>query len=342
MNPENFDLNLIRVFLAVARYRSVTEASRRLHLTQSSVSHALARMRAVCKDPLFVRSSGGMAPTTVALAMVEPLEQALKSVQQTLRDATPFDARTSDRQFRLLMTDVGQSTYLPPLLGYLSQHAPHVRVDVRHLLMEAYPAAFLKGEADLAIGYVPTAYSSFHRQKLFAVPQVCMLRQGHPRIQGSISLDQYLDATHIVVEPVGRGPGVVEKALAKARLQRKVAVRLPNIFAGPLMVRQTDHIMTVPAQTSFLREELQGVVMLPLPFEAEVMDIEMLWHERTHHDSGNRWLREVIARVFSSPPPGALEVTPSSPVASNAPAKPAEPLPDGRQATLPGAASSRD
>lgn len=306
MNPENFDLNLIRVFLTVAQYRNVTEASRRLHLTQSSVSHALARLRAVCKDPLFVRSRGGMVPTAVALAMVEPLEQALKAVRQTLHGASPFEAAQSDRQFRLLMTDVGQSTYLPPLLGYLSTHAPHVSIQVLHLPMDAYQSAFLKGEADLAIGYLPTLYSGFHRHKLFAVPQVCMLREGHPNIQGSISLEQYLNATHMVVEPFGRGPGVVEKALNKARLQRKIAVRLPNLFAAPLIVRQTNHVMTVPAHTHFLHEGLQGVQVLPLPLKVEIMDIEMLWHERTHHDSGNRWLRDAIVRLFFEAPPGAV------------------------------------
>lgn len=303
MNPDNFDLNLIRVFLAVARYRNVTEASRQLHLTQSSVSHALARLRTVCKDPLFVRSSGGMVPTAAALAMVEPLEQALKSVRQTLHGATPFEAATSDRRFRLLMTDVGQLTYLPPLLEHLSAHAPHIGIEVLHLPMDAYQAAFTKGEADMAIGYLPTPYGGFHRRKLFEAEQVCMLRADHPHIRRTITLAQYLAATHIVVEPAGRGPGVVEKALSRARVQRKVAVRLPNIFAGPLIVRRTDHIMTVPAHTRFLQDELAGVEILPLPLEVDIMDIELLWHERMHHDPGNQWLRGVIAALFSATPP---------------------------------------
>lgn len=300
MNPENFDLNLIRVFLAVSQHRNVTEASRQLHLTQSSVSHALARLRTVCKDPLFVRSSGGMVPTAAALAMVEPLEQALKSVRQTLRGATPFDAATSDRCFRLLLTDVGQMTYLPPLLAHLGRSAPQVRIEVLHLPMDAYEAAFVKGEADMAMGYLPTSYGGFHRRKLFEAPQVCMLRADHPHIQGTLTLAQYLAATHIVVEPAGRGPGVVEKALSKARLQRKVAVRLPNIFAGPLIVRRTDHIMTVPAHTRFLQDGLAGVAFLPLPLEVEIMDIELLWHERMHHDAGCQWLRGVIVELFAA------------------------------------------
>ncbi len=183
--------------------------------------------------------------------------------------------------------------------GYLASAAALIEMDFAARL-DAYQAAFVKGEADMAIGYLPTSYGGFHRRKLFDTPQICMLRADHPHIRDTITLEQYLAATHIVVEPAGRGPGVVEKALARARLQRKVAVRLPNIFAGPLIVRRTDHVMTVPAHTRFLQDELAGVVMLPLPLEVEVMDIELLWHERMHHDPGNQLLRGVIEALFSA------------------------------------------
>lgn len=299
MSLDNFDLNLIRVFLAIAKHRNVTEASRHLHLTQSSVSHALARLRSLCNDPLFVRSSGGMVPSAVALAMIEPLEQALKTVRDSLSSATPFDPQVSDRRFNLLLTDVGQLTHLPPLMEYLRSHAPRVRIDVQHLPMDSYPGLFIDGVADAAIGYLPTLYSGFHDQKLFEATQVCMLRADHPDIRGRITLAQYLAATHIVVEPPGRGPGVVERALSKARLQRNIVMRLPSLFAGPLIVRRTNHIMTVPAHTRFLQDELAGVDFLPLPFDVEIMHVTLLWHERAQHDPGNQWLRSVIVKLFS-------------------------------------------
>jgi len=116
-----------------------------------------------------------------------------------------------------------------------------------------------------------------------------------------LSLEQYLAATHVVVEPPGRGPGVVEKALSKARLQRRVAVRLPNISAGPLIVRRTQHIMTVPAQIRRFQEGWSGIAFLPLPFEVEAMEIRMLWHERTDNDPGNRWLRGVLVGLYADP-----------------------------------------
>lgn len=301
VNLDNFDLNLIRVLLAIARHRNVTEASRELHLTQSSVSHALARLRALCNDQLFVRSSGGMVPTAAALAMIEPFEQALKTVRDSLSGATPFDPRTSHRRFNLLLTDIGQLSYLPPLIEHMSRHAPHVGIDVRNLPLDSYASDFINGAADMAIGYLPTLHGGFHHRDLFESQQVCMLRTDHPRIRDAITLDQYLAATHIVVDPPGRGPGVVEKALARARLQRNITMRLPTIFAGPLIVRRTDHIMTVPAYTRFLQDELVGVDFLPLPFEVEIMRIRLLWHERTHHDPGNQWLRGVIAELFHGP-----------------------------------------
>ena len=308
MNLDNFDLNLIRVFLAIARHRSVTEASRELHLTQPSVSHALARLRTLCNDPLFVRSSGGMCPTTVAQAMIEPFERALRTVRQSLSHATPFDPRRSERRFNLLLTDVGQAAYLPPLLAHLSEHAPRVGIDVLHLPIDGYPKAFTDGVADLAIGYLPTLYSGFHHQTLFQATQVCMLRADHPDIRGSLSLTQYLAATHVVVEPPGRGPGVVEKALSKARLERRIAVRLPNISPGPSIVRRTRHIMTVPAQIGLFQDAMAGVTLLPLPFEVEAMDIRVLWHERTDGDPGTRWLRAALADIFSGRAAGPTDL----------------------------------
>jgi DNA-binding transcriptional LysR family regulator len=300
MQFDQFDLNLIRVFLAIAKHRNVTEASKQLHLTQSSVSHALARLRNLCGDLLFVRSSGGMVPTQVAQAMIEPLEKALTAIRDSLGSATPFDPRTSQRRFQLLLTDIGQLIYLPPLLEHLKEHAPQIGIDVQNLPIDDYPALFLDGAAEMAIGYVPNVVAGFHDQRLFASPQVCMLRADHPEIQGSITLAQYLAASHIVVEPPGRGPGVVEKALARARWQRNVALRLPNIFAGPLIVRRTDHIMTVPAHARFLLDDLAGMVFLPLPFETDTMHIKLLWHERTHQDPGNQWLRGVITALFAA------------------------------------------
>ena len=299
MNVDNFDLNLIRIFLAIAQHRNVTEAGLHLGLTQSTVSHALARLRTLCNDQLFVRTSDGMLPTVAATAMIEPLEQALNAVRSSLRGAASFDPASDDRCFNLVLSDIGQLTYLPTLVDYLTQHAPRVSINVLHLPIDGYRDALVSGVADLTIGHLPTLQSGFHQVSLFEDPYVCMLRADHPSIKSSISLKQYLAASHIVVEPPGRGPGLVEQALSRARAKRNIVMRLPHFFAGPLILRRTDFLMTVPLRTRMALHDLNNIRFVPLPFKVEMMNVKLLWHERMHHDAGHSWLRAVIAKLFT-------------------------------------------
>ncbi|MES2414476.1 MAG: LysR family transcriptional regulator [Pseudomonadota bacterium] len=301
MNVDNFDLNLIRVFLAIARHRNVTEAGLQLGLTQSSVSHSLSRLRTLCDDQLFVRTSDGMMPTVAAAAMVEPLEQALNAVRSSLRGATEFNPLTDDRCFNLVLSDIGQLTYLPTLVDYLNTHAPHTSVNVLQLPIDAHREALINGQADVTIGHRPELQSGFHQTHLFEDPYVCMLRADHPFISKAISFRQYIEASHIVVEPPGRGPGLVEQALSRAKKKRRIVMRLPHFFAGPLILRQTNHLMTVPLRAQVVLRDLTNIRFLPLPFDVELMNVKVMWHERMHHDAGHKWLRGVIESLFAEP-----------------------------------------
>lgn len=300
MNVDNFDLNLIRVFLAIAKHRNVTEAGLQLGLTQSSVSHSLSRLRTLCNDQLFVRTSDGMMPTVAATALVEPLEQALATVRSSLRATAVFDPLTNDRSFNLVLSDIGQLTYLPTLLDHLNTHAPHTSVNVLQLPIDEHRDALINGLADLTIGHRPELQSGFHQTRLFDDPYVCMLRADHPQITGdSISLKQYLEASHIVVEPPGRGPGLVEQALSRTRKKRRIVMRLPHFFAGPLILQRTNHLMTAPLRAQVMLREFSNMRCLPLPFDVELMHVKVLWHERMHHDAGHKWLRNAIVALFS-------------------------------------------
>ncbi|CAN5525482.1 LysR family transcriptional regulator [soil metagenome] len=298
MNVDNFDLNLIRVFLAIAKHRNVTEAGTQLGLTQSTVSHSLARLRVLCNDQLFVRSNDGMVPTMTASALVEPLTEALASIRHSLRGVSQFDPLIDERCFNLLLSDIGQLSYLPPLLDYLGEHAPNVRINVLHMSIGDYREALIDGAADLTIGHLPILQGGFHQIRLFEDPYVCMLRADHPVVKETISFKQYLDATHIVVEPPGRGPGLVEQALSKAKKKRDIVMRLPHFFAGPLILRRTDHLMSVPLRAREALRDLNNIRFVRLPFEVEMLNVKLIWHERMHHDDGHRWLRGVLAKLF--------------------------------------------
>jgi len=302
MSNDRFDLNLVRVFLAIAKHRSVTAAGMELGLTQSTVSHSLARLRELCNDPLFVRTSTGMLLTPSAHAMLEPLGSALAMMRTSIQGGSNFDPSTTTRCFNLLLSDIGQLIYLPIISNYLARNAPRLSLKVLHLRIDAYREALTNGEADFAIGHLPGLQGGFRQISLFQDPYVCMLRADHPLIQDKITMTQYLDASHIVVEPPGRGPGLVEQALSRSKRKRNVALSMPHFFAAPLILRNSDYLLTAPNFARFALSDLHNIRVVPLPFRVMKLSIKVLWHERMHLDPGHRWLRAAIAELL----PGSI------------------------------------
>lgn len=301
MLPKNFDLNLIRVFLAVAQSRSVTAAGERLGLAQSSVSHALARLRVLCNDQLFVNTGQGMVPTAVAMNMLEPLAESLDIAMRAFRGQEAFDPGSAVRNFSLILSEIGELSYLPLLLEQFSLLAPNITLRVLHLAMGEHYEALLRGHADLTIGTFAADKPGFQEQHLFDQPYVCMLRSDHPTIRDSLSMEQYFDALHISVDPPGRGPGIIDIRLKAMGRARKVALRLPHFLAGPLILKRTDYIMTVPARTWRVLGGPSHIRCLPLPFEADLISARSVWHERSETDPGHVWLRETVHRVLTGP-----------------------------------------
>src|SRR5688572_7214556 len=155
MNAGDIDLNLLRAFDAVLRERSVTAAAARLDLTQPAVSNALARLRAIFEDPLFVRTPKGMDPTPFARELGEPVRQALALLESALAHGPGFDPATSSRSFRFYMSDLGQIEFLPPLVERVHGDAPGVRLEAVALEVDDIGDALATGALDVAIGFLP-------------------------------------------------------------------------------------------------------------------------------------------------------------------------------------------
>src|SRR5215831_18920813 len=152
MNVHDLDLNLLRVFDAVLREKSVTAAAAGLRLTQPAVSNALARLRALFEDALFVRTSAGMDATPFACELAEPVRQALALLESALAHGPGFDPATSTRAFRFYMSDLGQIEFLPPLVERALRLAPSVRLEAVALEVEDISEALAAGALDLAVG----------------------------------------------------------------------------------------------------------------------------------------------------------------------------------------------
>jgi DNA-binding transcriptional LysR family regulator len=295
VNVQDVDLNLLRVFDAVLRERGVTPAAARLGLTQPAVSNALARLRGLFGDALFVRTPAGMDPTPFARELGEPVRQALALLESALAHGPGFDPAASSRAFRFYMSDLGQIEFLPPLLERVQRDAPGVRLEAVALDVEDITESLAAGALDLAVGFLPGLGPPVRRRALFRDPYVCLMRADHP-IE-SLTRKRFLDASHALVTYRG-GHRVIEEALDRAGLSRRIALRVPHFTVAPMVLERTDLILTLPARVARVFERRGNLKSLPPPVPIPPAEVAVHWHERFEADPGNRWLRELIAELL--------------------------------------------
>jgi len=295
-----FDLNLLRLLVALDHKRSVSRAAEALGMSQSGFSTALARLRRQFDDPLFVRTATGMAPTARAVPMVQVAREALHGVQSRILVQPAFDAATSHTEFRLAMADVAEIVFLPRLLRHLGQVAPQVTVRSESWPRDGLREALESGRVDLALGYFPDlAGAGFYQQRLYRHTYACMLRPGHPALKAGVTVQRYSELRHAVVSAPARSDDLFEEHLVRQGIRRQIGLRTPHHLSLPAIVEATDLIATVPIATAD-RYARQGLVhMAPLPFEPPVFDVQQNWHARSHEEPRMRWLRHEVAALFN-------------------------------------------
>ena len=296
MNVRDADLNLLRVFDAVLRERGVTPAAAGLGLTQPAVSNALARLRALFGDPLFVRTPNGMDATPFARELAEPVRQALALLESALAHGPGFDPASATRAFRFYMSDLGQIEFLPPLIERMQKVAPGVRLEAVAIDVEAIGAALAAGSLDLAVGFLPALGPPVQRQMLFRDPYVCLMRADHPI--KTLTKKKFLEASHALVSYRG-GHRVIEEALERAGVARRIALRVPHFTVAPMVLERTDLVLTLPARVARVFERRGNLKSLPPPVPIPPADVAIHWHERFEADPGNRWLRDLMIELYS-------------------------------------------
>ena len=297
MNVQDVDLNLLRVFDAVLHEGGVTAAAARLGLTQPAVSNALARLRKLFGDPLFVRTSAGMDATPFARELAEPVRQALALLESALAHGPGFDPASATRGFRFYMSDLGQIEFLPPLIERVEQRAPGVRLEAVALDVEDIGDALASGTLDLAVGFLPALGPPVERRALFRDPYVCLMRADHPI--KALTKKSFLTALHVLVTYRG-GHRVIEEAFERAGISRRIALRVPHFTVVPMVLERTDLILTLPARVARVYERRGRFKSLPPPVPIPPADVGVHWHERFEADAGNRWLREQVVELFAA------------------------------------------
>ncbi|MGE5146286.1 MAG: LysR family transcriptional regulator [Candidatus Eiseniibacteriota bacterium] len=301
MDISRVDLNLLLVFQAIGREQSVTKAASRLGLSQPAVSSALARLRVLLNDPLFIRTSRGMQPTLRARQLAEPIDSALGLIRTSLQQHSGFDPARSDAVLNLLITDIGEIIYLPPLIEHLRRAAPGIGLRVRHLSQSRYADALESGAADLAVGFVTNMRASFRYRRLLTDRFTCMVREDHPTIGAALTTEQYLAASHLIKSQKGLNDGLVAKTLASMGLKRRVTLTVPHVHAIPDIIARSDLIVTLPSDLAKVYVVPGKTRIVPLPVEVPAFDVGLHWHERCHNDPANRWLRGLMVELFGEP-----------------------------------------
>lgn len=291
----DLDLNLLPVLNVLLEERSVTRAARRLHLTQSTVSGMLARLREALDDPLFVRDQHGIVPTPRAEEMIQPLKRWLAATQ-TLVEPVDFEPARWNGTFSLAATDYTLLVLLSPLMKAIRAKAPNLRIAVHPLSFSTIAEELADGRIDLAIsvaGYLP---SDLNSMALMKERYVLAMGRSHPLAHKKrINLDEFCRFEHIVVSPSGGAfTAPVDEALARKGRERCVRISVPSFALVPGLLRGSDLFCTVPSRLVRPRKEIQ---IARGPFPGMVTELNAVWQRRVHDDDAHRWFRSVLQQV---------------------------------------------
>jgi DNA-binding transcriptional LysR family regulator len=299
------DLNLLLVLDTVLSERSVVRAARRLHLTPSAISNALARLRSALGDPLVIRSGRGVVPTPRAAGLAPSLKRALSDLARAI-EIDDFDPATTARQFTLAIADAGQIARLPQLVRLLTQQMPRVRLRVVGIDTYLSSGGLAGMEVDLAIIAVAEKAPGVHMAPIYQEESVLVARRGHPRVKGRINKAQLSGLQHVDVQVApGRGYRELAQSYARLGIEREVAVVVPSFIAAAAVVAETDFLATVPASLVEVLGDRLGLHVIKGPVPTMTLEIKLVWHERTHDDPAMRAVRELVAKAVGQAGDGA-------------------------------------
>lgn len=289
------DLNLLVAFEALFTERSVTRAGRRLGLSQPATSGALARLRVMLGDELFVRGKEGLVPTTRCEELAAPVARALTDLRAALTAGT-FDPASTERTFVLGGVDAVLAVLGPPVLARLVSEAPRARFVVSPIDPSDAIASLEAGALDLALAVVPALSTTVGARELFRVEGLLCMRPGHPLARRAVGPDELARFPHVMVSFVGSPRSQIDEALAKSGKQRHVAIVLGSFLAVPPVLRETDALAVLPAPLARKLEREGQLTTAPLPRGIPFPDLRMrmLWPLAQDASAASRWLRGVV------------------------------------------------
>ena len=302
MDFRGIDLNLLAAFVALYDERNVTRAAAQVGVSQPAMSAALARLRTLFDDPLFLRGAEGLLPTPRARELAGPVAQALQQIASALVPATVFEPAASSFTFTLGLAEYPTFILLPTLARHLAEQGPGLSLAVHAIGNKDRAVDLLDaGIIDAAIGVPPThGENRILIQPVLRDEFVTIARQGHPATRNGIDMATFLALPHLLVSPEGDRHGPVDTALAQLGKRRFLALTLPDMFAAPDVVATTDMLSTVMQRVAMRAARREQIELFKPPVLLPEVVFDLMWHRRNHAHPAQRWLRQQITLLAAA------------------------------------------
>ena len=295
MNLSDKDLNLFVVFDVIYTERNLTKSGEVLGITQPAVSNALSRLRENFNDELFLRTSKGMAPTPVAENMVNDIRQALDLIRNSISESESFKPKTANATFRISIGDTSEYRLLPQLIKNISYLAPGVDVESYLTPRTETPKELAAGNIDFAIDPPIHSDPNLRNKKIYQDDYVLVVNKKHPIAKKKkISLEDYLNLSHIHISKRASGLGHVDTTLNRLGLTRRIALKAQHFLVAPYIIDQSNLAMTTIKSFSRGRE----LKVFQLPFKINPLVLHLYWHVNKDMDPANKWMRELILNTY--------------------------------------------
>ena len=294
MNIKNFDLNLLVVFKTLYEERNVTKASKKIGITQPAMSNALNRLRYLVKDELFIRGPKGMRPTPRANELASPIQTALNDLELSLSSIN-FDPRTTKKLYKISISDDVAPLILPNLINFLEKESPNSSLRIRSEQGSEALKLLDSNDIDFAIGRFEMVSTRFESVDLYTEKYVCMMNSNHPLAKDEkLSIEQYLSSKHLRVAPAGTPVAPIDRSLSQLNLEREIFARIDLVTMAPLILKNSDLILTLPSKTAQRMAKNYDFSISELPIGLEQRQTKLLWHKELTNHPAYDWIKSQI------------------------------------------------
>src|SRR6267154_3935710 len=290
------DLNLLVVFDAIMRDRSVTRAGNRLGLSQPAMSHALTRLRHMLKDELFVRSPTGMMPPPRAEELATPIRIAPEGLQQSL-EPVQFEPSEATRTFHIAVDNYAAIVLVAPIAARVAKIAPGVTLDFRPSGTLDVLQLLDRSELDSALGRFGAQGERFSLKRLLQDQFVVVNRKGHPAAKTrEFSTEKLATLPQLEISSAQFGPDFAETGPERSKLGSRAAMRAPFLSAAPILAT-SDLVSVLPLNVAKSMTKSHQLVYRRLSRSPKPIEAAMIWLRRLDNQPTHAWLRDVIGRV---------------------------------------------